>query len=115
VHYTFEEPKSSSASDSGIISADDWIESLEKAKDLAISQNLVGSYSSDNGLGDMSSSMSSPASTLGGRVNFPDGFSVSDRSGRNQPGKSQASLDEANVKRNRFSKRQSKSGLGAAF
>lgn len=62
-------------------------------------------------------SSSSPASTLGGRSNFPDGFSVSDRSQRNQLSKSQASLDgiETNVKRNRFSKRQSKNGLGAAF
>lgn len=58
--------------------------------------------------------MSSPASTLGGRSNFPEGFSVGDRSGRNQLTKSQASLDETKVKRNRFSK-QSKNGLGAAF
>lgn len=111
VHYTFEEPKSSQNSDSKF-SVDDWIESLERAKDLAISH---GSYSSDNGFGDMSSSMSSPASTMGGRVNFPEGYSISDRSGRNQLSKSQASLEETNVKRNRFSKRQSKNGLGAAF
>lgn len=65
----------------------------------------------------MSSSMSSPASTLGGRTTYPEGFSVSDRTGRNQLTKSQASLglEETNVKRNRFSKRQSKNGLGAAF
>ena len=94
---------------------DDWLESLERAKDLAISQNLVGSYNSDNGFGDMSSSMSSPASTMGGRAKFPEGFSISDRTGRNQLTKSQASLEETTVKRNRFSKRQSKNGLGAAF
>ncbi len=86
---------------------------LERAKDFALSQNLTGSYSSDNGFGD--SSMSSPASTLGGRSTYPDGFSISDRSGRNQLTKSQGSLDqEPNVKRNRFSKRQSKNGLAAA-
>ena len=93
---------------------DDWIESLQRAKDLAISFS-GSSYSSESGFGDMSSSMSSPASTLGGRSAFPEGFSVSDRSGRNQLTKSQASLEETNVKRNRFSKRQSKNGLGAAF
>jgi 3-phosphoinositide dependent protein kinase-1 len=115
VHYTFEEHKSSQG-DAAKYSVDDWIESLERAKDLAISQNIVGSYNSDNGFGDMSSSMSSPASTMGGRSNFPEGFSISDRSGRNQLTKSQASLEETNsVKRNRFSKRQSKNGLGAAF
>lgn len=112
MHYTFEEPKSSQNGDIKF-SVDDWIESLERAKDLAISQNLTGSYSSDNGFGDMSSS--SPASTMGGRATFPEGYSVSDRSGRNQLSKSQASLEEVNVKRNRFSKRQSKNGLGAAF
>ncbi|KAK3314797.1 kinase-like domain-containing protein [Apodospora peruviana] len=117
IHYTFEEPKSSQ-NDAAKFSVDDWIESLERAKDLAISQNLVGSYNSDNGFGDMSSSMSSPASTMGGRSQFPEGFSISDRSGRNQLTKSQASLDDTaavTTKRNRFSKRQSKNGLGAAF
>jgi 3-phosphoinositide dependent protein kinase-1 len=53
---------------------------------------------------------------MGGRANFSEGYSINDRSGRNHLNKSQASLDqEVNVKRNRFSKRQSKNGLGAAF
>ena len=111
MHYTFEEPKSSQNGDSKF-SVDDWIESLERAKDLGLSH---GSYNNDNGFGDMSSSMSSPASTMGGRANFPEGYSISDRSGRNQLSRSQASLEDTNVKRNRFSKRQSKNGLGAAF
>jgi 3-phosphoinositide dependent protein kinase-1 len=111
-HYTFEEPKSSSGE--ARFSVNDWIESLQRAKDFALSHN-GGSYSSDTGFGDMNSSMSSPTSTLGGRSTFPEGFSVTDRSGRNQLSKSQASLEETNVKRNRFSKRQSKNGLGAAF
>ncbi|KAL2195667.1 kinase-like domain-containing protein [Corynascus similis CBS 632.67] len=117
VHYTFEEPKSSQQNSDTRYSVDEWIEALERAKDLAISQNLIGSYSSDNGFGDMSSSMSSPASTMGGGLtNYAEGgYSVSDRSGRNQLSKSQGSLEEVNVKRNRFSKRQSKNGLGAAF
>lgn len=114
MHYTFEEPKSSQ-NEAAKFSVDDWIESLERAKEMAISQNLTGSYGSDAGFGDMSSSMSSPASTMGGRANLSEGFSISDRSGRNQLSKSQASLEETNVKRNRFSKRQSKNGLGAAF
>ncbi|KAK3944485.1 Serine/threonine-protein kinase ksg1 [Diplogelasinospora grovesii] len=118
-HYAFEEPKSAQ-NDGSKFSVDEWIESLERAKDLAISQNLLGSYTGDNGFGEMSSAMSSPTSTLGGRSTYPEGFSINDRSGRNQltksqPTKSQASLEETNVKRNRFSKRQSKNGLGAAF
>ncbi|KAK4122529.1 Pkinase-domain-containing protein [Parathielavia appendiculata] len=122
VHYTFEEPKSSRENSDAKFSVDDWIESLERAKELAISQNMIGSYQGENGFGvDMSSAMSSPASTMGGRVpNFGggvEGYSISDRSGRNQLNKSQVSLEggDVNVKRNRFSKRQSKNGLGAAF
>ncbi|KAL8409352.1 hypothetical protein RB594_007694 [Gaeumannomyces avenae] len=124
VHYVFEEPKGSqNAGDMGKISVDDWVESLETAKDFALSQKLLGTHDRDNGAfgGDMPSSMSSPASTLGGRANYPEygeGFSVSDRSGRNQMmNKSQGSLEDPipEKKRNRFSKRQSKNGLGAAF
>ncbi|KAJ4401244.1 serine/threonine protein kinase [Neurospora sp. IMI 360204] len=140
VHYTFEEPKSSEkqqkdkssegagrdGADSSKSTVDEWIESLERAKDLALSQNLVGS--NDN-FGDISMS-SSPASSMvniggGGHHNGrghgnysggEGGYSISDRSGRNQLTKSQASLDDSSsVKRHRFSRRQSKNGLGAAF
>ena len=97
-------------------SVDDWIEVLDKAKDLALSQNLAGSYTSDNAFGDMSSAVSSPASTLGGRVPYPEGFGINDRGGRHHLTKSQASLEETtSSKRNRFSKRQSKNGLQSAF
>ncbi|KAK3683874.1 kinase-like domain-containing protein [Podospora appendiculata] len=110
VHYTFEEPKSAAQADGAKFSCQEWIDSLERAKDLAMSQNLSGSYGGENGFGD-TSSMSSPTSTMGGRSNFPEGFGISDRAGRNQLTKSQASLEETNVKRNRFSRRQSKNGL----
>jgi len=95
---------------------EEWIESIERAKELAISQNMLGSYSSDAGF-DMSSSVSSPTSTLGGGIAsiYPEGFSVADRSGRKNISKSQASLHEDSTKRHRFSKRQSKNGLAAVF
>lgn len=76
---------------------------------------MASSYAGDNGFGDMNSSVSSPSSTLGGRGAYPDGFNVSDRSGRNHLSKSQGSLDDPAPKRNRFSKRQSRNGLGSAF
>lgn len=116
--YQFEPPKSSSSSGTDAGTADEWIEALEKAKDLAIAQDLVGSYGGDNGFGDMSSSMSpSPASTLSHMNQYPEGgFTVNDRSGRNQLSKSQASLEHPQEakKTHRFSKRQSKNGLGTA-
>lgn len=101
-HYAFEEPKQG-ALDGGMAAVEDWIESLERAKDLALSQNILASYRSEE-FGDMSSSMSSPASTLGGRMNH---------SGRSQSNGDDTIISER--KRNRFSKRQSKNGLGAQF
>lgn len=100
-------------------SAQEWIESIERAKEMALTLNMLGSYNSDNGF-DLSSSVSSPSSTLGNNI-YPEGFNVTDRAGRNHLTKSQASLglDEPNEKpankRNRFSKRQSKNGLSTPF
>ncbi|CAK7211625.1 serine/threonine protein kinase [Sporothrix eucalyptigena] len=101
-HYVFEEPKQGGI-EGGMAAVESWIESLERAKDLALSQNILASYRSEE-FGDMSSSMSSPASTLGGRMGHS--------------GKSQSNGDDTIIserKRNRFSKRQSKNGLGAQF
>lgn len=82
---------------------------------MAIAQNIAGSSGSDNDFGDMSSKMSSPTSTLGGNNAFSEGFTINDKSGRNHLSKSQAHGEGSTSKMNRFSKRQSKSGLGAAF
>jgi 3-phosphoinositide dependent protein kinase-1 len=81
---------------------------------------MVESYSSDTGF-DMQSNVSSPSSTLRGNSIYPEGYNVTDRAGRNVLTKSQASLAEepgegkAANKRNRFSKRASKSGLSTPF
>ncbi|KAI1201518.1 kinase-like domain-containing protein [Nemania serpens] len=110
-HWTFEDIKAPSSLNPPGPTPDDWTETLQQAKDMAVSANLSGPYTSDNGFGEMSSSMSSPASTFG-----PEGYNVSDRSHRNPLTRSQASLeDTTTTKRNRFSKRQSKQGLGPAF
>ncbi|KAI1293368.1 kinase-like domain-containing protein [Xylaria venustula] len=110
-HWTFEDIKTPSSLDPSGPTPDDWIETLQQAKDIAVSMNMSGSYASDNALGEISSSMSSPASTFG-----PEGYNINDRSHRNPLTRSQASLeDTTSTKRNRFSKRQSKQGLGSAF
>ena len=83
---------------------------------------MIGSYSSDTGF-DMSSSVSTPTSTLHGNSIYPEGFNVTDRAGRNHLMKSQASLvggDElveksAHKRNHRFSKRASKNGLSIPF
>ncbi|PNP40324.1 hypothetical protein TGAMA5MH_07651 [Trichoderma gamsii] len=111
-HFTFEETKSSSNSAGDLAFAEEWIESLERARDMAISQTLTA----DNSFGEISSTVSTPSSTLVGRGNGSDGFSTSDRSARGHLTKGQASIEDATpAKRNRFSKRQSRNGLGPAF
>ncbi|KAL7788573.1 serine/threonine protein kinase, AGC family [Trichoderma afarasin] len=112
-HFTFEETKTASSSGGDHAFAEEWVESLERARDMALSQQTLAA---DAGFGEMSSTVSTPSSTLVGRGNTSDGFAGSDRSGRNHLSKGQASIeDPAPSKRNRFSKRQSRNGLGPAF
>lgn len=113
-HYTFEEAKSSSPPPEGGSAAADWVECLERARDMALSQSMATNYGGDNGFADMSSQVSSPSSTLGGRGNYSEGFGMGGQ-GRNHLSKNQASGEDPAPKRNRFSKRQSRNGLGPAF
>jgi 3-phosphoinositide dependent protein kinase-1 len=118
MHYTFEDVKSSKDSaESSRTTPKEWIESIERAKDLAISQSMLSSYSSDTGFGEIPSSVSSPASTIGGNNVSQERFNVADRSGRKNLSKNQTFLQiqEDSTKKHRFSKRQSKNGLAAVF
>ncbi|KAI0142588.1 putative 3-phosphoinositide dependent protein kinase-1 [Hypoxylon sp. NC0597] len=78
IHYTFEDVKPPSSFEPPRPTAEDWLETLQQARDFAVSLNLSRSYTSDNAFEGMSSSMSSPASTFG-----PDGYNINDRSHRN--------------------------------
>ncbi|KAI1435606.1 kinase-like domain-containing protein [Xylaria sp. CBS 124048] len=110
-HWTFEEVKTPNSRESTGPTPDDWIETVQQAKEIAVSMNMSGPSAADTGFGEMTSSMSSPASTFG-----PESYSISNRSHRNPLTRSQASLEDTTApKRNRFSKRQSKQGLGPAF
>ncbi|OAA46251.1 Serine/threonine-protein kinase domain protein [Metarhizium rileyi] len=113
-HYTFEEIRTSVSNDEENPSAEGWIECLEKARDMALSQS-AHVQGNDGPFGDMSSAVSSPSSTLGSRAQHADGHAVHDRSVRNHLSKTQPNLDEVTSKRNRFSKRQSRNGFGSAF
>ncbi|ATY67464.1 serine/threonine protein kinase, putative [Cordyceps militaris CM01] len=112
--YTFEENKGSAPPESGTPYAEEWISSLDRARDLANSQNLVA-QGAENGFSEMPSNVPSPSSTIGGGGNVPDSYSINERSSRAQLNKGQGGPDESTPKRNRFSKRQSRNGLGAAF
>lgn len=113
-HYTFEEPKASSSLEGTGSSVEDWIECLGKARGLAISTNAI-SQANDDGLGEIHSTVPSPASTLGNRANHTEPYGLNDRPPRNHLSKSQGGVNDNSVKRNRFSKRQSRNGVGPAF
>lgn len=87
---------------------------------MALSQNMVGSYSSETGF-DIPSAAPSPSSTIHGSSIYHDNYGPSDRSRRHHLTKSQASLGgedalgDGKKKSHRFSKRQSKNGLSTPF
>ncbi|RDA86618.1 hypothetical protein CP532_1052 [Ophiocordyceps camponoti-leonardi (nom. inval.)] len=113
--YTFEELKTSSTSDTCRGSADEWIACLDKSKGLALAYKSVA-QGDDHMLDEVPPILSSPPNTLA----FGDANGHSERSPRNHLSKSQTVATDVgnnnnNNKRNRFSKRQSRTGLGPVF
>ncbi|KAF1989535.1 Pkinase-domain-containing protein [Aulographum hederae CBS 113979] len=108
-HYLFEDPKvTTSDPDGSVYSTQEWLDSIERAKDFALSETLASSYSNDSQFNDLSSAISSPTSTLGGDI---DGVNIpTARLRKHDQG------DTESIKgRKRFSKRHSKNGLAAVF
>lgn len=110
-HLVFEDPKATTSDPDGSkYSTQEWLDSIERAKEIAISQSMTNSYSGDSTFNDLSSTLSSPTSTLGGDAAF-DGVNIpTSRHLRKEHG------DNESIKgRKRFSKRHSKNGLAAVF
>jgi len=110
-HLLFEDPKASASDpDGSMYSAQEWVQTIEQAKDFVISQSLTHSYSGDSALNDLNSALSSPSSTLGGDTAL-DGVNIPTvRLRKGEHG------DTESIKgRKRFSKRHSKNGLAAVF
>ncbi|KAF2449549.1 Pkinase-domain-containing protein [Karstenula rhodostoma CBS 690.94] len=105
--YVFEDPKSTTSDPNGSkFYTQEWLDSIDQARDYAISQSMTNSYSGDSTLNDLNSALSSPTSTLGGDSAL-DGVNIpTTRMLR----KEQADSDSLKG-RKRFSKRHSKNGL----
>lgn len=114
-HLVFEDPKATTSDpDGSMYSAQEWLDAINRAKDFAISQSQTNSYSGDSTFNDLSSTLSSPSSTLGGdsaldNVNIPSGRHL-----RKEPPGERGDGDSLKG-RKRFSKRHSKNGLAAVF
>lgn len=110
-HILFEDPKATpNDPDGSMYGAQEWMDAIERSKEFAISQSMANSYSGDSAFNDLSSQLSSPASTLGGD-NTLDGVNIP--TARLRKGE----MDQESLKsgRKRFSKRHSKNGLAAVF
>ncbi len=109
-HLIFEDPKATTSDPDGSkYSAQEWLDTIERAKELAISHSMTNSYSGESNLNELSSSISSPASTLGGDAGFDGVSAPGGRHGhRREDGESTRGVK-------RFSRRHSKNGLAAVF
>lgn len=105
--FVFEDPKPSSSNlGATAISAQEWLDALDRAREMA-SQNNSG----DEGFRDLSSGMSSHSNTLDRTSEIQDGA----LHGRATLIKHQATDSESVKGRKRFSRRHSKNGLAAVF
>lgn len=113
-YYTFEDPKALSLDGSTTTAlAQEWLETIETAQEMAISQSISNSYSSDEAFRDLQAAASTSSRTL----------DLDSRSMENIGSNSRTTLQKQSPKddadsfkgRKRFSKRQSKNGLAAVF
>lgn len=105
----FEDPKSTTSDPDGSkYSSQEWLDSIEQARDYAFSQTMQGSYAEDAALSELRSDLPSPTSTLGGDAAL-DGVNIpAARHGHLRKEQGDA---ESLKGRKRFSKRHSKNGL----
>ncbi|KAI9737377.1 MAG: pkb-activating kinase-like protein [Cirrosporium novae-zelandiae] len=104
-HFVFEDSKSSANPEGNAVGVQEWMEALDRAKEVALQNNR--SYSNDD-FSNLSSTPSSHANTLNQDLDNQDG--------RGAHQKNHSGADSESIKgRKRFSKRQSKSGLAAVF
>lgn len=103
-HFTFEIPKSSSSDGSATsTSAQEWIDAIERAREMAVFQTNSNSYNGEDAFKELQSGPPSSSRAL-------DLDSSEGKLQKPPPGES-----ESFMSRKRFSKRQSKSGLSAVF
>lgn len=117
-HFVFEDPKPASGDIMATaVSTQEWLDTIDRAKEVAISQSSNNSYSNDS-LNYSPSAFSSHANTLDRSMDIegnPNPGSQANTT-RNTLVKNPSSNDAESIKaRKRFSKRQSKSGLAAVF
>ncbi|KAL2852727.1 kinase-like domain-containing protein [Aspergillus pseudodeflectus] len=112
-HYVFEDPKPSSSNiGTTAMSAQEWLDALDRAREMALAQQSNGPYSGDETFRDLSSGLSSHANTLDRGSETPHEPAPS---GRATLVKHQGNDSDSVKGKKRFSRRHSKNGLAAVF
>ncbi|KKK17475.1 hypothetical protein ARAM_005160 [Aspergillus rambellii] len=111
-HFVFEDPKPSSNNlGATALSAQEWLDTLDRAREMALALQSSGPYSADEAFRDISSGLSSHANTLDQSSDtVHDGSS-----GRATLVKHHANDSDSIKGKKRFSRRHSKNGLAAVF
>ncbi|KAJ0423761.1 kinase-like domain-containing protein [Aspergillus carlsbadensis] len=112
-HYVFEDPKPSSSNiGTTAMSTQEWLDTLDRAREMALAQQSNGPYSGDETFRDLSSGLSSQANTLDRGSDAPHEPTPS---GRATLVKHQGNDSDSVKGKKRFSRRHSKNGLAAVF
>ncbi|CAI7655746.1 Serine/threonine-protein kinase PKH2 [Penicillium manginii] len=119
-HFVFEDSKPSSSNiASTALSAQEWLDALDRAREMALAQQSAGPYSAEDAFRDISSGFSSHANTLDRTSDLQQNENTNQNhgnsSGRNHLVKNQATDSESTKGKKRFSRRHSKNGLAAVF
>ncbi|PGG96206.1 AGC/PDK1 protein kinase [Helicocarpus griseus UAMH5409] len=116
-HYVFEDAKPSSTDvAASALSTQEWIDTLDRAKELAVFQSSNNSSYADDALRELSSGVSSHANTIDHSDDFSANVNAPQASGRATLIKHQNTGDSESIKgKKRFSRRHSKNGLSAVF
>ncbi|KAL4870960.1 hypothetical protein BDV12DRAFT_40963 [Aspergillus spectabilis] len=114
-HFVFEDPKPSSSNiGTTALSAQEWLDTLDRAREMALFQQTSGSYSADEAFRDLSSGFTSHANTLDRASETPQ-EAPPPPSGRTTLVKNQGNDSDSVKGKKRFSRRHSKNGLSAVF
>ncbi|KAJ5239976.1 Serine/threonine-protein kinase PKH2 [Penicillium chermesinum] len=111
-HFVFEDPKLSPGASA--VTVQEWLDALDRAKEIALTQPSAGPYSADDAFRDIPSEFSSHTNTLDRTADL-QGENTSHPPTRNTLVKHQQHDSESVKGKKRFSRRHSKNGLAAAF
>lgn len=108
--FVFENPKPSNNIGGTAMSAQEWLDTLDRAREMAIENNVPNS--ADEALRELSSGLSSHSNTL---ERNSDMLSEGVPAGRTTLVKSQPTDSDSSKGKKRFSRRHSRNGLSAVF